>query len=296
MISTGKLVEAPATQRSKGKIMRTLALRLGQYTLLMLWACVALLPFFWMVSTSLKARRDVFAFPPQWFPNPPMWENYVELIQRLPIFLFTFNSFKIAVLSVIGQLFFCSLAGYGFARFEFPLKREFFGMLLLTLMIPGIVNLVPQFIMYKHLGWLDTHLPLILPNVLASTFGTFLFRQFMLTIPRDLEDAARIDGANAFAIYWRIMLPLCKPAAAVLATFTFIHSWNQLLGPIIFIQSLEKMTLTVGLSYFRTETLNDTPWQLIMAGATLSLLPSMLVFLSTQRYFVRGITMSGLKY
>jgi multiple sugar transport system permease protein len=296
MSSITSTPEIRQAARHEVRSWRTLAWRSVQYTLLALWACVALLPFAWMLSTSLKARRNVFAYPPQWLPDPVVWQNYPELVQRLPFALFTYNSFQIAVLSVVGQLFFCSLAGYGFARFEFPLKRPFFGMLLATLMIPGIVNLIPQFIMYKYLGWLDTHLPLILPNVLASTFGTFLFRQFMLTIPQALEDAARIDGATPFGIYWRIMLPLCKPAAAVLATFTFIHSWNQLLGPIIFIQSLEKMTLTVGLSYFRTETLNDTPWQLLMAGATLTLLPSVLVFLLTQRYFVRGITMTGLKY
>lgn len=255
-----------------------------------------MLPFFWMLSTSLKQRSQVFAFPPQWLPNPIMWQNYVEVVQIMPFGLFTFNSFKIAILSVAGQIFFCSLAGYGFARFEFPLKRTLFAMLLATLMIPNIVNLIPQFIMYRQIGWLDTHLPLIVPNVLASTFGTFLFRQFMLTIPRDLEDAASIDGAGPFGIYWRVFLPLCKPAAAVLATFTFIHSWNQLLGPIIFLQSLDKFTLTVGLAYLRTETLNNTPWHLLMAGATITLLPSLALFLLTQRYFVQGITMTGLKY
>lgn len=266
----------------------------GLYVLLTLIAYTTLIPFIWMVSSSLKSAGDIFAFPPRWIPSEVVWQNYVEAWTTIPFARMTFNSLYIAVVSVVGQVFVCSLAGYGFARFEFPFKRAMFGMLLAVIMIPSVVNIIPLYVMYRRIGWLDTHLPLIVPMVFASTFGTFLFRQFMMAIPRDLEDAARIDGASPFTIYRSIMLPLCKAPAAVLATITFIASWNSFFEPLIFLSSIDKMTVPVGLAYFRTDV--GVKWNLLMAASTISVLPTIVVFLATQRYYVQGLARTGLKF
>lgn len=264
------------------------------YLVLTFLAYMTLVPFIWMVSSSLKAPSEVFAFPPRWLPAELHWENYLDAWTSFPFGRMTFNSLYIAVVSVVGQLFFCSLAGYGFARFDFPFKRAMFGMLLAVIMIPSVVNIIPLYLMYRRIGWLDTHLPLIVPMVFASTFGTFLFRQFMMSIPRDLEDAARLDGASPFRIYWSIMLPLCKAPAAVLATITFIASWNNFFEPLIFLSSIENMTVPVGLAYFRTEV--GVEWHLLMAASTISIIPTIVVFLATQRYYVQGLAHTGIKF
>ena len=296
-MSTISQVERPplaAAKESSASIdWRAHLLTAIKYLLMSLLALIMLIPLLWMLSGSLKLRTQIFAYPPQWFPDPLVWQNYIEAWTAYPFDLFTLNSVKIAGLSVLGQLIVCSMGGYGFARFHFPFKNVLFGTLIAVMMVPTVVNIVPLFILFKQIGWLDTHLTLIVPTAVASTFGTFLFRQFMLTIPLDLEDAARIDGAGPFVIYWRIMLPLCKATAAVLATFTFIGSWNALFQPLIFLQSVEKFPVTVGLSYFRGEV--GTEWNLLMAASVLTLLPTILVFLFTQKYFVRGIALSGIK-
>ncbi len=283
-----------ATRTSQSALWGRVFKRVLKYLILGIIALFMLLPLIWMISSSLKLRPQIFVYPPVIIPNPVDWQNYIEAWMAYPFGLYAFNSLKVATLGVIGQIIVCSMGGYGFARFDFPLKNVLFGMLLAVMMVPGIVNLIPQFILFHRIGLLDTHWTLILPMALANTFGTFLFRQFMITIPKDLEDAARIDGASAFAIYWRIMLPLAKPAIAVLATFTFIASWNQLTEPVIFLQSQEKFTMTVGLAFFRTEI--GTAWDLLMAGSIIALLPAFVIFLFTQKYFVQGITMTGLKY
>ncbi len=286
--------DSTATRTSQSALWGRVFKRVLKYLVLGIIALFMLLPLIWMISSSLKLRPQIFVYPPVIIPNPVDWQNYIEAWMAYPFGLYAFNSLKVAILGVIGQIIVCSMGGYGFARFDFPLKNVLFGMLLAVMMVPGIVNIIPQFILFHRIGLLDTHWTLILPMALANTFGTFLFRQFMITIPKDLEDAARIDGASAFAIYWRIMLPLAKPAIAVLATFTFIASWNQLTEPVIFLQSQEKFTMTVGLAFFRTEI--GTAWDLLMAGSIIALLPAFVIFLFTQRYFVQGITMTGLKY
>lgn len=266
---------------------------IAHYIALLTIASMMLLPLVWMISTALKPRTEVFAYPPQFIPQDIQWENFRDAWEAQPFDRFLFNSLKVSILSVLGQLVFCSMGGYGFARFNFPFKNLLFAFLLTAMMIPVIVNIVPLFIMYKELGWLDNHITLIAPQALASTFGTFLYRQFMMTIPTELEDAARIDGASAFGIYWRIMIPLTMPAAAVLATFTFIGSWNQFFQPLVFLQSTENFTVTIGLAAFRQE--EGTIWNLLMAASVISLLPTLIVFMFTQKYFVRGIVTTGFK-
>jgi multiple sugar transport system permease protein len=297
MTTVSKAQPAPAAVASSATsvhLWRAPILRALLYFLLATLALFMMLPLFWMVSSSLKLKSQIFAFPPQWIPDPIVWQNYINAWQAYPFDRFMFNSFKVAIISVLGQLLVCSMGGYGFARFDFPLKNAMFAILIAVMLVPGIVNVVPIFILYKNLGLIDTHWALIAPVALASTFGTFLFRQFMMTIPKDLEDAARIDGAGPWAIYWRVMLPLCKPAAAVLATFTFIASWNNFFAALIYLRSQEQFTMPIGLSYFRNEV--GTEWHLLMAGSAISMIPTIIVFLFTQKYFVRGITMSGLKF
>ena len=263
------------------------------YIALLTIASMMVLPLVWMISTAVKPRKDVFAYPPQLIPKTVQLENFKDAWDEQPFGVFMFNSFKVSILSILGQIFFCSLGGYGFARFTFPYKNFLFGFLLAAMMIPTLVNIVPLFILYRELGWLDNHITLIAPQALASTFGAFLYRQFMMTIPQELEDAARIDGASAFGIYWRIMLPLTKPVAAVLATFTFIGTWNQFFQPLVFLHSTEQFTVTIGLATFRQE--KGTIWNLLMAASVITLMPTLIVFMFTQRYFVRGIVTTGIK-
>ena len=266
---------------------------MAHYIALLTIASMMVLPLVWMVSTAVKPRKDVFAFPPQLIPKTVQLENFKDAWEEQPFGVFMFNSFKVSILSILGQILFCSLGGYGFARFTFPYKNFLFAFLLAAMMIPTLVNIVPLFILYKEIGWLDNHITLIAPQALASTFGTFLYRQFMMTIPQELEDAARIDGASAFGIYWRIMLPLTKPVAAVLATFTFIGTWNQFFQPLVFLQSTENFTVSIGLAAFRQE--EGTIWNLLMAASVITLMPTLIVFMFTQKYFVRGIVTTGIK-
>ena len=259
---------------------------------MILGAIVALLPFFWMISTSLKNIQDIGNIPPDWIPNPLVTQNYADVWNELPFLNFFWNSTYITLTTVVGQLLICSLSAYAFARLEFRGRDKLFYLYLATMMIPGQVTLIPAFVLMRWLGWIDTPLALIVPG-LSSAFGTFLLRQFFLTIPRELEDAAKIDGEGLFGIYWRIILPLSKPALATLAVFTFLGSWNDFLWPFVVINTPENMTLPVGLSFLQQNY--TTQWPQLMAGSTMSLVPVIIVFLLAQRYFVEGITLTGLK-
>ncbi|NPV80256.1 MAG: carbohydrate ABC transporter permease [Firmicutes bacterium] len=250
-------------------------------------------PLLWMVSTSLKGPGEIFSLPPKWIPNPPVWANYVEAWNAAPFGLFFYNTCLITFSVVVGRLFICSLGGYAFARLRFPGSQVAFALLLGAMLIPGTVTLIPQYYMFRLFGWIDTPWPLIMPGVFANTFGTFLLRQFFMTIPDELEDAARIDGASSMQIYHRIMLPQAKPALAALGIFTFMGSWNDFMGPLIYLNTYEKMTLQVGLAQFQGEFYTD--WQLLMAASVIVLLPVLLVYLFCQRYFIEGITLTGLK-
>lgn len=253
-----------------------------------------LLPFVWMVLSSLKTLPEIYAFPPTLFPQQLMWENYVETFNRMPFGRFFLNSIVVSVAVVLGQLITCSLAGYGFARLRFPGRDVLFLGYIATMMVPFAVIMIPLFILMRGFGWLDSLQALIVP-ALFSAWGTFMMRQFMLTIPRELEDAARIDGCSYFSCYWRIILPLCQPVLATLAIFTFLGTWNDFLWPLIIINSLELRTLPLGLAAFQAMQMIKTPWHLIMAASTISVIPIIILFLIGQKYYVRGIVTSGLK-
>ncbi len=263
------------------------------HSFLILASLVMALPFIWMVLSSLKSQPEIFIFPPRLLPRTPQWSNYIEVTKAMPFAWFTFNSLKIALLSVLGQVLSASLAAYAFARLRFPGREFMFLVWLGCMMIPSQVTLIPQFVLFRSFGWLDTHLPLVVPNFFGSAFGTFLLRQFFMTIPMELEDAAIVDGCSRFRIYWNIMMPLAKPAIATLAVFTFMGSWNNLLGPVIYLTTYKKLTLPVGLAFFRGQY--GTEWALLMAGATISVIPIIALYMFAQQYFVQGVVMSGIK-
>jgi len=282
------LIIRPARRRPTSRLLgHALA-----YALMIAGAVVTLLPFLWMVSTSLNELENVGSLPPQWIPDPVVLHNYGDVWDQLPFGNFLFNSTYITLLNVIGQLLVCSLSAYAFARLEFRGRDKLFYLYLATMMIPGQVTLIPAFVLMRWLSWIDSPLALIVPG-LGSAFGIFLLRQFFLTIPKELEDAARIDGYGLWGIYWHIILPLSRPALATLAVFTFLGSWNDFLWPFVVINTPERMTLPVGLSFLSQN--HSTQWPQLMAGSTMSLIPVVLVFLLAQRYFVEGITVTGLK-
>lgn len=251
-------------------------------------------PFLWMVSTSLMDQGDIFRVPPQWIPGQIDLKNYRAIMEVLPLGRMLLNSFTIAISATIGQLCSCTLAAYAFARMRFRGKTGLYFLLLATMMIPGQVTMIPIFVIMKSLGWIDTLYALIVPAFFGGAFGTFLLRQFFSTIPAELEDAARIDGCGRFKILWSIVLPLSKPALTTLALFTFMSYWNDLLGPVIYLSSVEKATLTIGLANLQSGIMT-TRYDLLMAGSVLSVLPIVILLIAGQRWFVKGIATTGLK-
>ncbi len=265
-----------------------------RYLLLLAVAALMVGPFLWMLSTSLMGREEIFQYPPRWIPDQVDLKNYRAIMEVLPLGKMLLNSFTIAVSATIGQLVSCTLAAYAFARMKFRGKNGIYFVLLATMIIPAQVTMIPVFLIMKSLGWIDTLYALIVPAFFGGAFGTFLLRQFFSAIPADLEDAARIDGCGKFRILWSIVLPLSKPALATLALFTFMTYWNDLLGPVIYLSSVEKATLTIGLANLQSG-LMTTRYDLLMAGSVLSVLPILILLIFGQRWFVKGIAMTGLK-
>lgn len=266
---------------------------------LVLIACAVtmLFPLVWLVSTSLKSPGKQFIFPPELLPIPVYWQNYVDLFARIPMGLFLWNSFEIAVLSTLGVCLSSALAAFAFARMRFRGRDILFSLLLMTMMIPSQVTIIPTFVIMRTLGWIDTHAALIVPSFFGSAFAVFLLRQFYRTIPQDLMDAATIDGAGFFRIFWSIFIPLGMPALATIAIFSFLGSWNDLFGPLIYLNSQDKMTVTLGLTYLRgrTGTSGAGSWGIIMAGSLLGVIPMLILYSAGQRYFVQGLARTGLK-
>jgi multiple sugar transport system permease protein len=255
-------------------------------------AFLTVLPFLWMVLTSLKELGEILQYPPRWFPSEIRFENYINALSAAPFDRFYFNSLFVATSVTVGQLFTCTLAAYAFARLTFPGRDLLFLLFLGTMMIPWQVTMIPSFMILHWLGWIDTYAALVVPG-LASAFGTFLLRQFFLTIPRDLEDAALIDGCSRFGVLWRIIVPLSKPALATLAIFTFMAVFNDFLWALIVTNSQEMQTVQLGLAIFRDRY--TTEWDKLMAGSVMATMPVLVVFFIGQQYFIKGITLSGLK-
>ncbi|HWQ04070.1 MAG TPA: carbohydrate ABC transporter permease [Longilinea sp.] len=267
------------------------------YTLLVLGAIVMLVPFLWMISVSFRIPAQQYSR--NLIPNPITFQNYANLFKDLPdnaFYFLTANSFKLSILMVIGQILTCSMAAFVFAVAKFKGRNFLFALLLGTLMIPSQVSLIPNFIIFKYIGLIGSQWPLILPAFWGGAFGTFLLRQYFLTIPRDLVDAARMDGASFFNIFWKIYLPLGKPAVAALAIFVFKDAWNDLLHPLVYLPTdMHQTTLTVGLSFFQQQLVMGGKFTVLMAGAFLSILPLLIVFFIAQKQFIEGIALTGVK-
>jgi multiple sugar transport system permease protein len=267
--------------------------RLLVYSLLALGTVVFMLPFYWMVISSLKPSYAVLKVPPDWLPIPPRWENFPEALTYVPFGRYTLNTLLVTVFSVIGTLFSSTLVAYGFARLRAPGKNALFLLLLATMMLPYPVTMVPVFVIFSKLGWINTFRPLIVPTFLGVPFYIFLLRQFFMTIPRELEDAARIDGANTLQIIWHVIVPLSKPALAAVAIFTFQSTWNDFLGPLIYLNDQSRYTISLGLSFFRSTY--QVNWAYLMAASLVTMLPIIVVFFFAQRVFIQGITLTGIK-
>jgi multiple sugar transport system permease protein len=254
-----------------------------------------IVPFLWMLSTSLKEPQAIYTFPPKWVPDPVIIESYLKVWKIVPFARFYLNSIFVAFCVTLGQVLSSAFAAYAFSRLRFPGRDKLFFGYLATMMIPYSVILVPVYILMVYFRWIDTYKALIIPAMFTA-YGTFMLRQFFMTIPRDLEDAARIDGCSLFGIFWKIILPLSKPALATLTMFTFMASWNNFMWPLLVTNSQEKATLPVGLSYFQEVYQYTQPdWSLLMAGSLLAVLPIIIIFIFNQRFFVEGIKLSGIK-
>lgn len=263
------------------------------YIVLCCGAIAFLLPFLWMVSSSLKPTEEVFKFPPQWIPGEFQWANYSKALTILPFHIFAKNSLIVSFGVILGTVVSCSMVAYGFAYFRFPLKTVLFIILLSTMMLPEQVTMIPLFKIFAWLGWMDSYKPLIVPAFCAPAFFVFLFRQFFLTLPIDLFNAAKIDGCSSFRTYWNIALPLSKPAVITVAIFSFMGSWNDFMRPLIYLSSEEKFTLGLGLASFTGQYYAN--WNLLMAASLVAVLPCIILFFLCQRYFVEGIATSGMK-
>lgn len=263
------------------------------HLILLSGAVMMVLPFVWMLSTSFKEPGQTFVYPPEFIPDPITLDNYPNMWNALPFGRFFLNSVKIASLNTIGQLITCSMAAFAFSVLLFRGRDLLFLLLIATLMIPYQVTLIPTFILFSKIGWVGTHLPLWVPAFWGGAFGTFLLRQFYLTIPIDLAESARMDGASIWQIYRHVYIPLSGPPMAALAIFTFMWTWNDLLNPLIYVTELDQLTLTIGLSFFQNQY--GGKWTLMMAGAVVSILPIIIIFFFAQKYFIQGIATTGVK-
>ncbi|MCJ8013832.1 carbohydrate ABC transporter permease [Paenibacillus sp. KQZ6P-2] len=266
--------------------------RIVVHVLLIAGAVLMIMPFLWMLSTSFKSFADSMKVPPTLFPAEWHFENYSKVLSTIDFGRYYVNTIIVTIGRTVGQLLLCSLAAYSFASLKFPGKNLIFLAMLAVLMVPSQVVMIPSFVIMRELNWLDTFYVLIIPGIF-SAFGTFLLRQFFMTLPKDLEEAAKIDGCSYFRIYWNIYLPLSKSALVSLAIFTILASWNELLWPLIMTSSEDMRVLSIGISTFQGQHSTDYP--LLMAGAVMATLPIIILFIFLQRYFIEGIAMNGIK-
>lgn len=290
-ISVSDQAVMPAQRSQGGKRVAPLLHKLLVYILLLLGAVMFILPFMWMLTTSLKPSQQVFTFPPQFFPNSFEWHNYIDGWTVLPFTRFLFNTVIVTAATVLGNLVSCALPAYAFARLRAPGRGVLFLLMLATMMIPAEVTLVPTFILFSKMKLVNTLWPLILPAWFGYPFSIFLLRQFFMGIPRELDEAARIEGANHWQILTKIILPLSKPALATVAIFAFVGNWNNLLGPLIYLRSSDQFTLALGLKLFNGQYV--TNYNQLMAVSILTILPIMTIFFIAQKYFIRGVTLTG---
>jgi multiple sugar transport system permease protein len=290
-----KIAQSPvrAHNRASARAMKRIIREILTHIILIPAAIIFLLPFLWMISTSLKPDSQLFAYPPIWIPHPLQWANYPKSVTYVPFFVYLKNTVVISVASMIGVVFSSSLVAYSLARIPWPGRNFLFLLTIATLMLPFQVTLIPVFLVFKNLGWVGDLRPLIVPQFFGYALYIFLLRQFFMTIPQEMSEAARIDGASEFRIFWSVVLPLAKPALATVAVFQFIRSWTEYLQPLIYLNDQNLYTLQLGLYQYSSQYGRE--WGLLMAAAVLITLPPIITFFLTQRTFVQGVTLTGIK-
>ncbi|MHB0875865.1 MAG: carbohydrate ABC transporter permease [Anaerolineae bacterium] len=272
----------------------------GTLVVLTAGALASLVPLLWTLSSSLKNTIQVFAYPPVWLPRPMLWGNYLRALQSLPFPLFFRNSVVVSALSVTGTVLSASIVAFGFARLRAPGSRLLFAMVIGSMLLPGQVTMIPTYILFKELHWLNTFKALVVPHFLGGgAFSIFLLRQFFMTLPNELDDAAKLDGANVYRTFWNVILPLSKPALATVVIFAFINSWTDFFGPLIYLSDMKRFTAALGLAVMAASGAGSgmyaVPWELVMAGSVMLTLPILGVFFVGQQYFVQGIALTGIK-
>ena len=277
-----------STRSRQDKINKTIV-----FVILLILAIGYIFPFYWSIITSLKTDVQVFTIPPQLYPPTPQWVNYPQATHYIPFWLYMWNTFVICALTVIGTLVSCTLIAYGFSRINFPGREVIFIIYLSTIMLPGQVTMIPLYVFYLKLGWVGTIAPLVVPFFFGNVAYVFLLRQFFRTIPQELSDAARIDGAGEFSILLNIMLPLCKPALATIGLFSFLAAYTDFLGPLIYLSNQNQFTISLGLKMF--QGMFGQQWQIMMAASVLAMAPTILLYFFAQRTLVQGIALTGLK-
>ncbi len=281
------------TTRKKRIIWKRILGRILAHLILIGLGVIFFFPFYWLASTSMKPDPEIFVLPPKLIPSRWLWSNYVKAVNFFPFFLYLKNTLIVSGASMVGAVFCSAAVGYSFARIRWPGRNIVFGIMLSTLMLPFQVRMIPLFLLFKRIGWIGTFLPLTVPAYFGNPFFIFLLRQFFLSFPFELSDAAKIDGCSEYGIFWRILLPLSKPALATVALFQFIFSWQDFIGPLIYLSDTKTYTLSLGLQQFLTE--HGAEWALLMAASTLTTLPIIILFFFAQRTFIQGITLTGLK-
>jgi ABC-type glycerol-3-phosphate transport system permease component len=286
-------VQAVVTQRQAGRRLTGVGGSLGRHLLLWLIGIFFAFPFVWLLSSSLKTPVQIFIFPPEWIPNPFNWQNYPISFEEMNFGRYFLNTLTIAVPSVVGTVISCSMGAYAFARLRWPGRDAVFVLILGTMMLPWVVTLIPVYILFHRLGWVGTYLPLIVPNFFGSAFYIFLMRQFFLTIPIELSEAAKIDGANELRIYAQILMPLARPALTTMILLTFLSSYNDFFGPLIYLTDEQAYTLSLGILSFVGR--NIQKWELLMAASVMYCIPNIVLYFFAQKQFIRGIATTGLK-
>lgn len=265
------------------------------YILVILVAVIVILPFLWMIVSAFKSQRELFAYPPTFFPTEWKVENFIEAASRgsISFVQMFFNSMKIAVPATVFNILFSTMAGYAFARLQFRWRESVFMLFIASMMVPGAVTLIPRFLMFRDLAFYDTYVPLVVPVMFGTAFSIFLARQFFMTLPKEMEEAAIVDGCSHFRVWWQIFMPLAKPIIATLAVFQFQSAYNDFMGPVIYLASDSKFTVQMGLNSFRNSF--SARYDLIMAGSILALIPVVILFVCCQKYIIRGIAMGAVK-
>jgi multiple sugar transport system permease protein len=266
-----------------------------RHTLAIFLSIIFALPFLWAISTSLKSTAQIYVVPPEWFPNPILWRNYSDALTKVPFLSYILNTLKIALPTVVGAVVSSALVAYGFARVRWRFRDAFFVICISTMIIPYQVTMIPLFITFSKLDWVNTYYPMIVPSFFGIPYFIFVLRQFFMTIPQELSDAARVDGCSEWLILTKIILPLSKPALAVVALFQFMWTWNDYLGPLLYLNREELFTVALGLSRYQGGGWSQASWSLLMAASVVSILPILILFFFTQRTFIEGITLTGIK-